>query len=118
MIGQVPLEIGVRILGETPSGYPKEWGPVHMPAALDGRTDVCITAAHTSMIWLRLHLDEWAQLDDGWLGVRARLEDVNLMPFGTRPALVYDRPHDVPTVTNFHHSPSGLLFAVTMRRYS
>lgn len=117
MIGQVPLEISAHVIGEPPPGFPAHWGPVRIPAALDGITSVSITASHTAMIYLRLTLDHWTELDDGWLSARARLEDVNLYTLGVRPALVYNRPHDIPTVTNFHVPSANLLFAVTMRRY-
>lgn len=50
---------------------------------------------------MTLRFDSWVPVDDDWTSCRVTLTDYSGQFYGTRPALVFRRPYDVPTYTLF-----------------
>lgn len=111
------LEISAHVIGG-PEVYPRHWGPT----AFDVPTDpgawcsVMLDCASTASLWLRVDFRDWSDLGGGWLGATAELSDVNMCPLGRRPALVYDRPYDVATVTSFYVPREQMVFQLLTRK--
>lgn len=93
------LETTLHRIGGEP-GFPRHFGPwAHelSTSAIEYR-DV---SAVDGRFWMRLTFDDWAPVDEEWLSCRIRLEDMSGCAIGTRPALVYCEPYDVPTYATF-----------------
>lgn len=97
------LEISAHLYGGTELGsIPRDYrgGTVEVP---DGSAQwLTLDATTTARVFLRLTMDSLEPLPRGWLSARVALEDMNGWLIGTRPALIYDRPYDVPTHVHFH----------------
>ena len=113
------LEISARTIGG-PESYPRTWGPkvVDMPVHPSAIWYVHLTASTTASLFLEAQFSHWRTLDQGWLAALVDLRDVNGWSIGRRPALIYDRPYDVPTVTNFHVPGESLVFALSIRKHT
>lgn len=115
---KTPLEIGVHVIGG-PDAYPRLWGPVthDMDTAPGSWTTLPIDAANTARLWLRAEFRDWTALGAGWLSTTVTLSDVNGWTIGCRPALIYNRPYDVPTMTSFYIPREDCVFALSIRNH-
>lgn len=110
------LEVTVHRIGGV-DGYPRKFGPQPVPVTLTSVDRVCIDGALTMSVFVRLEFSGWTVAGEGWLGCTLRLEDMNGLPLGTRPAMVYDGVSDVPTHTLFHpRYPDAGAFVVALRK--
>lgn len=115
------LEVSAQIIGG-PESYPRNWGPriADFPFGFGPsvRASLVLDAATTASLYLRVELSHWRELDGGWLCALATLEDVNGWRIGRRPALIYNRPYDVPTVTSFYVPSEDCVFALSIRKHT
>ncbi|WP_043688364.1 hypothetical protein, partial [Streptomyces xylophagus] len=99
-------------------GYPTRYGPkVHCftPTSIEY---VAIDSTSDSRLYITAEFSDWTELSGGWVSVRASLRDMNGWTIGRRPALIYNRPYDVPSTTSFYLPQGGGMFALNTRVYS
>jgi hypothetical protein len=102
-----------------PLTYPQLWGPVRVQFHENATyQSVVIDAVSTASLYLRAEFADWTPLDAGWSSAQVRLEDVNGWAIGTRPALIYQRPYDVPTFTSFYVPKDQGVFSLSIRRHT
>lgn len=108
------LEISGHIIG-APAGVPAAYRPwiTHVP--FHGLTSVQLYGTTNAGYGLYVELSDWTELSGGWLACRIGLRDYLGASLGRRPAMVYDRPHDVPTHTSFHIPETGTLYSLGLR---
>lgn len=111
------LEISAHVIGG-PEVYPRHWGPTvtEIPTDPGARSCVMLDCASTANLYLRVEFRDWSDLGGGWLSATAELSDVNMYPLGRRPALVYDRPYDVATITSFYIPREQMVFQLLTRK--
>lgn len=104
----ITLEISAHRFGGADT-YARDFGPTTAAVSETGVYSIELTAQTTASQYVRLTLSDWTRVDDEWQACVAHLEDVNGYPLGRRPVLVFDRPYDIPTHTNFgsRHPDAG-----------
>lgn len=111
------LEVTIHRFGGE-DGAPRQWGPRTIPVALSAiqRSEVISTSANN---WLHIQFSDWFQVNDEWLSLRLDLTDMNGWLIGSRPAMLFDRPYDIPTHTHFQaRHPDAGAFVVALRKVS
>ncbi len=108
------IELTAHRLGG-PDGDPRAWGPT--TCSLNEGDVVWQTiepANGPAYAYLRLDIRDVALTDEEFGACTLRLSTMNGQPLGTRPALLYVKPYDVPTYTQFRSAWLGV-FSVGLR---
>lgn len=96
------LEATVHRIGGSPEhdGAERKFGPTSFQTTETAveRWDIPGTDSRWGMNVL---FQSWVPVDDDWISCRVTLTDYCGSFYGTRPALVFRRPYDVPTYTLF-----------------
>lgn len=107
---ELRIEATAHVIGAF-GDIPRNYGPNVCTILANTRDAWFELACNTDARWfMRLALSGFTPIGHEWLSVTAALSDMNGQPFGTRPALVYGEPYDIPAYTNFHtprHDPIG-----------
>lgn len=112
----IDLNLTVHRIGGDPVYPDRNWGsPNHVrTVSTAGLYTLSVDSTLSASRWLQVHLSDWTQVEEDWLGAHLLLTDVNGYPLGKRPVLVYTRPYDVFTYAQIHHPEAGL-FSVALR---
>lgn len=96
------LEATVHRIGGDPQydDAERKFGPQSLQITTSAVESWDITGTDTR--WgMQVRFDSWAPVDEEWMSCRVTLTDYSGQFFGTRPALVFRRPYDIPTYTLF-----------------
>lgn len=95
------LEATLHRIGGTPD-VPRMWLPRSFHATLTAYERWTIASAEKPYWEMMISADAWVPLDDDeWMSARITLTDMSGQFYGTRPALIYRKPYDIPTYTQF-----------------
>jgi hypothetical protein len=96
------LEATVHRIGGVPKydDAERKFGPQSFPVTLSA-IESCDVPGADARWGMQVRLGSWVPVDDDWISCQVTLTDYSGQFFGTRPALVFRRPYDVPTYTLF-----------------
>lgn len=94
------LEVTLNRIGGT-DDLARVFGPTTLDLAQSAIEHREIDSAVVLGQWMRLIFEDWVPVDDEWTSCRIRLTNAYGSPVATRPALLYRKPHDIPTYTLF-----------------
>ena len=96
------LEVTLHRIGGDPQydDAERKFGPRTFPTT-ESAIEIWDVPGTDERWGIQVRLDSWVPVDDDWMSCRVSLIDYSGQFLGTRPAVVFRRPYDVPTYTLF-----------------
>lgn len=110
------IEVTVDRIGGPDHEGPRKWGPRSQEVVQDGITWIDLEPSQGGPFYLRLTLSDVVPADDEFTACTVQLCTPYGQPLGTRPALIYSKPYDIPTHCLIRYQPLTLgAFSVGLR---